>query len=206
MTIITPTTELDAVNEMLASIGEAPVNSLTAGLDEASIAHRILTNVSRQVQARGWFFNREVLRLSPSESGEIRLPHNILKVDDEAGAYIQRGLRVYDRRRNTYQFPQGVYPFLVVVGLPFEDLTETARTYIYLKAARRFHERFLGSATLQQYAQVDELEAYRDLKQEEIEAGNYNLFNNPEVQRALVRSPDVGAGLRDSTYDILRGY
>ena len=37
-----PTTVLEAVNTMLTSIGEAPVNSLTSGLEDAELAESIL--------------------------------------------------------------------------------------------------------------------------------------------------------------------
>ena len=46
------TTELEAVNIMLSSIGEAPVNSLSSGLVDAELAQTTLHNVSREVQAQ----------------------------------------------------------------------------------------------------------------------------------------------------------
>ena len=46
----TPTTELEAVNIMLSTIGEAPVNNLDSGLVDAETAETILKNVSRDVQ------------------------------------------------------------------------------------------------------------------------------------------------------------
>ena len=56
------TTELEAVNIMLSSIGEAPVNSLSSGLVDAELAQTTLHNVSREVQAAGWSFNTEYNR------------------------------------------------------------------------------------------------------------------------------------------------
>ena len=55
----TPTTELEAVNIMLSTIGEAPVNNLDSGLVDAETAETILKNVSRDVQSHGWNFNSE---------------------------------------------------------------------------------------------------------------------------------------------------
>ena len=46
----TPTTKLEAVNTMLSTIGEAPVNNLSSGLVDAETAETILNNVSRSVQ------------------------------------------------------------------------------------------------------------------------------------------------------------
>jgi hypothetical protein len=77
-----PTTKLEAVNTMLSTIGEAPVNSLATGLIDAETAETILNNVSREVQARGWNFNTEYdYTFSPNVDGEIDLPANIIRAD-----------------------------------------------------------------------------------------------------------------------------
>ena len=52
------TTELEAVNSMLATIGEAPVNSITGTLPlDASLAKNTLNEINREVQSAGWHFN-----------------------------------------------------------------------------------------------------------------------------------------------------
>ena len=57
-TITTRTTQLEAINTMLSTIGEAPVNSLTGSLPvDASMAVNILNEVNREVQSAGWKFN-----------------------------------------------------------------------------------------------------------------------------------------------------
>ena len=55
-----PTTaQLDAVNEMLMSVGQTPVTQLEATNPDVALAFETLTQVSRGVQAEGWTFNRE---------------------------------------------------------------------------------------------------------------------------------------------------
>lgn len=50
--------ELAAINDMLAAIGESPVNSLEGDMNaDVSNARRILNNINREVQSRGWTFN-----------------------------------------------------------------------------------------------------------------------------------------------------
>ena len=57
-TQITPTTELQAVNTMLSTIGEAPVNSITGTTTvDVSVAKNILDETSMSVQSQGWNFN-----------------------------------------------------------------------------------------------------------------------------------------------------
>ena len=45
-------TELDAVNSILMSVGESPVNTLTVQSPEVAIAQSTLRQVCREVQAR----------------------------------------------------------------------------------------------------------------------------------------------------------
>ena len=55
---VAATTELEAVNIMLAAIGEAPINSLIGTLPvDARIAQSTLTEVNKSVQSEGWSFN-----------------------------------------------------------------------------------------------------------------------------------------------------
>ena len=78
----TPTTKLEAVNSMLSTIGEAPVNSLTSGLVDAETAETILNEVSRSVQAHGWNFNSEPdYTVAADTSGNVVLPTEIIRAD-----------------------------------------------------------------------------------------------------------------------------
>ena len=53
------TEELHAVNQILASVGQAPVTTLDQTNPDVAIAYDTLTSVSREVQAEGWTFNTE---------------------------------------------------------------------------------------------------------------------------------------------------
>lgn len=60
ITNLNPTTELDAVNAILASIGEAPVADLnTIQQQDVDMILQILREQSREVQELGWKFNTE---------------------------------------------------------------------------------------------------------------------------------------------------
>jgi hypothetical protein len=61
---VTLTSKLDAINSMLIGIGEAPVNTLNSGLQEAEVAEVILNTISREVQAAGWSFNEIITPMS----------------------------------------------------------------------------------------------------------------------------------------------
>lgn len=53
------TTELDAVNAMLAAIGEAPVADIATAQADAPVAVQLLKECAREVQSWGWRFNTE---------------------------------------------------------------------------------------------------------------------------------------------------
>lgn len=75
------TTELEAVNAMLASIGEAPVASLTGVTDtDVVTAISILRNTAREVQSLGWRFNTEFgLELKNSGSYSLLDTQGVMK-------------------------------------------------------------------------------------------------------------------------------
>ena len=79
---LTPTTELEAVNTMLNTIGEAPVNTLVNMTSvDALAALSVLQNVNRGVQVEGWFFNSEYdYPLVPDLDGNLPLPTNLMSL------------------------------------------------------------------------------------------------------------------------------
>lgn len=188
--MLTPTTQLEAVNLMLSVIGESPVNSLNDGASvDAVQAKFILTNTTRAVQLEGWWFNTETnIKLSPdTDSGEVKVPGNALKVDpsDKSSKVIARGSRLYDTENHTYKFSQPVEVDMVLF-LPFEELPESARNYITVKAGRTFQERVLGSETLSSFSKDDERQARSQLFIEDNEAGDANMLSGSTFMSTLL--------------------
>ena len=192
--MLTPTTELDAINTMLSAIGEAPVNTVEDnGVVDAIMARQILTSVSREVQAQGWHFNTEKgYTLTPSfPAGEVFLPKTLLRIDsvgsDQNIDVVQRGQRLYDRRNHTYKFTKPVKVDMIVL-LPFDDLPEVARQYITIRSARIFQERVVGSTELSQFTLRDEMRALVALREFEGDTADYNILTDSySVARVLER-------------------
>lgn len=156
------TTELDAVNTMLATIGEAPVSTLDGALHVDAVGARItITRITKQVQSEGWYFNTEHnYQLTPNTDGEINLPDNIISVDIEPLSgknidVITRGRKLYDLKNHTYTFTETLKA-TVVLTLPFEELPETAKEYVICRAARKYQTEFVGSDTLDGFSKQDE--------------------------------------------------
>lgn len=193
-TVVTPTTELEAVNTILMVIGESPISSLQEGaaVVDAVLAQSTLSEVSRQVQTKGWHFNIDKgITLIPTTTGEIILPSNCLRVDTSEDSWdidvAQRGNRLYNRKTHTYTFTQPLKVDMVVL-LPFDQLPQAARHYITVKAARVFQARTVGSDALFQFSTVDERDAMLDLKRAEGNTGDYNILTgSSSVFRVLNR-------------------
>lgn len=187
------TTLLDALNACLRVLGESPVDDLDSGLMVAESALNVLREIEREVQSHGWDFNiEEGITLTPNQDGEILLPEGTIRADasDPRIDVIQRGKRLYDRRNHTYVFTQALKVDLLV-QLPFDELPEVARQYIYLKAARRLQWQTLGSETLNGHSEQDENEALIRLQRHELETSDFNILNSPELGWAHPNSADV---------------
>lgn len=186
---LTPTSELEAVNTLLASIGESPVGSLLGVLPvDAAAARALVSHFSRQLQKTGWSFNTEfAYRLSPDANGEIILPPDTLKVDTVAAPdLVQRGNRLYDPVEHTFAIGEAVEVDLVR-GLPFDQLPETARSFVTIAAMRRFQDRFLGDSEAHTFSSRDEAQARAEFLADEADAADLNVLDAPTPSRILRR-------------------
>ena len=200
---LSPTTKLEAVNTMLTSIGEQPIQNMNdlAGLSDASIAEQILDNVSRAIQSRGWIFNTDLdVQMQVDQYGEIKLSPDILRVDttsrvrDGDTDIVERGRKLYDRQKQTFVFTTKVTVNQIKL-LIFEDLPEPARRYISIRSARIFHDRVVGSGELHRFYQEDEMNAWQALLEYEGDVADYNIFDNYDVFRVVDRDVNSTFGL-----------
>lgn len=191
--LLQKTTELDAINIMLGTIGESPINSLesASGVSDAVIARQILNEVLIQTQEEGWHFNVESnFVLEPAyPSKEIFVPSNCIEVDAE-DILIDvaiRGNRLYDRINHTFAFEKSLKCNIVLL-LPFEDLPQAARHYVTVRAARVFQQRVVGSQLLGAFSEKDELRARVSLRRYDTKTADYNILTgNYSVMRVLDR-------------------
>ena len=194
MQTLSSITELDSVNIMLSTIGEAPVNSLSGSETtvDVSLAKQILREITIQVQATGWHFNTEKDLLLPVDfAGNINVPVNCVQVDstgkDNNIDVTQRGSLLYNRTTHSYLFTN---PLLVdmIVLLDFNEIPQAARNYIAIRAARVFQQRMVGSDTLATFTSKDEALARAALKKLDSNNADYNILTGSwSVARILTR-------------------
>jgi len=193
MTATTLTTELEAINTLLDAAGESPVDSLdSSGLADVAAAKTLLSEQSRVVQSLGWAFNTEYdYPLPPDVDGHITLPKNTLRVDADNHYtnvdVVQRGLRLYDRKNHTYVFTESLKGNITFL-LDFDELPQSARHYIMVKAARIYQARILGSDTQFKFSEAEEFNALVALKGAEEEQADHNMLTGSwSVARILQR-------------------
>lgn len=189
--MITTTNELSAVNIMLGTIGESPINSLASisGVIDAVTARQVLNEVAVAVQTEGWAFNTEDnWTFLPDSTGTITVPSNLLQVDaiDPSRKVALRGTRLYDLKAHSYTFTEGV-TLNCVLMFEFDDLPQAARYYIAIRAARLFQTRVVGSDTLKAFTSEDEARARVALKKYDADTGGYNMLTGSYSVARTVR-------------------
>ena len=196
MTTQTRTSELEAVNTILSTIGESPLNSLSGSLPvDGTIAKNVLSEVSREVQSQGWHFNTHYkVTLSRDTNNKIPLATNIVRVEIDQRKYskvsydiVQRNNELYNLAKNEETFDTNFTDATVVYLLPFDEIPEQAKRYITIRSARIFHDRTLGANTIHKFSQEDEAKSLSILKQAESHTGDYSIFDTPEQAYTIIR-------------------
>ena len=196
MTTQTRTSELEAVNTILSTIGESPLNSLSGSLPvDGTIAKNVLSEVGREVQSQGWHFNTHYkVTLSRDTNNKIPLATNIVRVEIDPRQYsklsydvVQRNNFLYNLAKNEETFDTEFTDATVVYLLPFDEIPEQAKRYITIRSARIFHDRTLGANTIHKFSQEDEAKSLSILKQAESHTGDYSIFDTPEQAYTIIR-------------------
>ena len=189
---VAATTELECINIMLAAIGEAPINTLTGTLPvDAVTAQKTLAEINKDVQNEGWSFNQEFnVKLTRDGSNQIALGTDVLKVDANVFDHptidvIQRGLKMYDRKNNTYVFDTDL-TCNITYFRNFDEIPESARRYINIRAARVFVDRLVGDDGLRTYTAQDEARARANLMENDMDNADHNVLSgDPNLNNAM---------------------
>ena len=197
MTTTTRSTELESVNVILSTIGEAPLNSLSGSLPvDGTVAKNVLSEISREVQSSGWHFNTHYKStLTRDTNNNIPVATNVVRVEldpnlESKGDYdlVQRDGKLFNLAKNTDVFDKDFKDVTQVLLLPFNEIPEQAKRYITIRSARVFHDRTLGANTLHKFSQEDEKQALSILRNAEARTGDYTIFDTPEQIYTIARN------------------
>ena len=197
----TPSSQLAAVNIILSTIGEAPVNTLIGTLPlSASIASAALNEQANAVQLDGYWYNTDTnVTLPLDANGNVWLPANVAKVEINRQRYAGKEIvmrpqlngqnQLYDRRNQTYNFADLVTVIAdrIVYILDWSQLPESAKRYMTIRAARIFADRWVGAETVHQFTAADELNAKRAMDAHKSDEDELNILSSPSTAQALYR-------------------
>lgn len=185
------TTELSAVNAMLATIGEAPVNTIDGnGLVDVTIAKQALDEVTRSVLVEGWRFNTDTdYPLTPEGFAPfaINLPPNAMAVlpSKEFAHLTTRGTRLYNTQSFSFNF-QGhpTVPCQIIWAMAFNELPEVTRQFVAVAATRIFQNRTTASELLKSFTEEDERRARWTHNRNNVRVNRKNfLLDSASVRR-----------------------
>lgn len=178
----TPTTKLEAVNQMLRGINEAPVSTLVGEVDiDVTTAIATLDTVVRDVNLEGWLYNTEhCYPLTRDINNEISIPSNALKIDVQRQGVdpVQRGTKLYDRENHTFIFSDNLEA-TIVLSFAFEELPQSARHYITYRAVRQYQRDAVGRALTDPLTEEGEYRARAVFTDDQATDEDLNMLDTP---------------------------
>jgi len=175
-------TELDAVNQILSSVGQAPVSTLDMQNPEVYIVLSTLREVNKQVQSESWTFNTERhVELSRDGNNKIKVPASALSVDANVQKYndkyniVRKQGYLYDMYQHTDVFDENLVVDIVWL-VTFADLPPIVQSYVVARAARIVSVKLIGDSEIFQLLQEQELQTRVALMEYETQQGDYSMF------------------------------
>ena len=207
-------TKLEAVNVMLRSIGETPVNSLASGLPQAASAESFLDDLNRKVQLRGWHVNtRFSFPLTKNAGLQFPLPNNALWATP---ADVRRGFSqertaslvdsghiiasprmsadetkwlMYDMVNHSETWPATLNVPSMTVDLvelmAFIDVTPYLQYYILVMATREFQKGVNQSVVLNEFTAESVNEAQSLAEMEDEDLEQNNVLQESPTMRDI---------------------
>ena len=185
-------TELDAVNSILMSVGESPVNTLNTQSPEVAIAQKTLQQVTREVLAEGWVFNTEnEVKFTVDADDQVPLSDAVLQVDTNRFYHldtynvIRKDGKLYDRYEHKNTFPDETTMYLDVVWMyAFEDIPQSFRDYITARAIRKAALRMVSDLEINKALEQDEVVARSAAIEYDTRQADYNVFNDNRFRQS----------------------
>ncbi len=185
-------TELDAVNSVLMSVGESPVNTLSTQSPEVSIAQNTLRQIAREVLAEGWVFNTEYeVKFTVDSNKQVLLSDAVLQVDASRFYHldtynvIRKDGKLYDRYQHKNTFDDEETMYLDVIWMyAFEDIPQSFRDYITAKASRIASNRMVSDPEMAKPLEQDEIVARSIAIEYDTRQADYNVFNDNRFKQS----------------------
>ena len=174
--------ERSLTRAVVAKQVETPTNP------DVAIALNTLREVSREVQAEGWSFNKEYdYPITPDNNDEINIPNNVLQMDLNTTRTVNlnrdsvnRGGKLYDRMAHSYKWTDETVYVDILWELDWGDIPEPVQAFITARAASIVSSRIIGDPNQYQMLQQKEAFARAMALEYETSQGDYTYFGAPK--------------------------
>lgn len=179
-------TKLQAINEILTSVGETPALTLVSGAADTTAAEVVLDAETRKVLAKGWHFcTDEDFTITPDGNGRLVVPSDALFIDatDEYRSQydlVERGGFLWDKKTHTNVIGAAV-KFRIVRNIAFEDVPYHVQRVIVAQATKKYQQSYVGSAALDKTTEDELVMAIGASEDAEADSDDYNILDNPHV-------------------------
>ena len=189
-------TELDAINSILMSVGESSVNSTTVQSPEVVIARSTLQQVCREVQSEGWMFNTETeSTITLDTNNHCLVPNNVLQIDVNHFKHINdfnvvrkkdSGIwKLYDLIEHRFNFEntsEGKLYVDIIWIVDFEEMPQVFRDYVTIRASRIASNRMVNNPQSAELISQDESLARALAVEYDANQADYNIFNDQQYR------------------------
>ena len=186
-------TELSAINSILGTIGQAPIQQVDLENPEVNLIYNLLQESIIDVLGEGWSFNKEDhVTLTPDSDGFITVPANALHYDISDGQRLRskdvtiKNGRLYDKVDHTDIFTADIDVDIVrLLGFDLDlankaevggSIPEVFKRYIIAKASTRAAVQLLTNSELSQMLSRSEALARSICMEYECNQGDHNYF------------------------------
>ena len=176
--------ERSLTRAVVAQQVETPTNP------DVAIALNTLREVSREVQAEGWTFNKEYdYPITPDSNNEVKISNDILQMDLNQSYTqnmdrdsINRGGKLYDRTAHSYKWTDETLYVDIIWEFDWGSIPEPVQAFIVARAASIVSSRIIGDANQYQMLQQKEAFARAMAMEYETSQGDYSFFGSPKGQ------------------------
>ena len=155
---------------------------------DVAIALNTLREVSREVQAEGWSFNKEYdYPITPDSNNEVSISNDILQMDlnqtytqNMNRDSINRGGKLYDRTNHSYKWTDETLYVDITWEMSWGSIPEPIQAFITARAASIVSSRIVGDPNQYQMLQQKEAFARSMALEYECNQGDYTFFGSPK--------------------------
>lgn len=175
-------TFLDAVNDIIGSVGESNLTVLDNTHPLEATALSTLERISKRVQSKGYWFNVRKTTLAQDIDGKVPVAATVLAIDttERDSGLVKRGGFLYDLENDTDVLDRDV-ECVLREQVNFADLPETAAQYIQAEAVLQFFKNYDGDGTKIQALAADVQITRIAFSADHIRNSDVNLYNSGET-------------------------